>query len=99
MWSIHRRSAPPAHRDRTLKEDSHAYAQQPTAPPPRERTQYGPRMLLQVRAHARAFAKFANVLPISMQNKCYSRSICMPVRFSRGHGRDIKGHGMLFYMR
>jgi hypothetical protein len=61
--------------------------------------QYGPRMLLQVRAHARAFAKFANVLPISMQNKCYSRSICMPVWFSRGHGRDIKGHGMLFYMR
>jgi hypothetical protein len=56
-------------------------------------------MLLQVRAHARAFAKFANVLPISMQNKCYSRSICMPVWFSRGHGRDIKGHGMLFYMR
>ena len=61
-------------------------------------SQYGPRMLLQVRAHARAFAKFANVLPISMQNKCYSRSICMPVWFSRGHGRDIKGHGMLFYM-
>ena len=56
-------------------------------------------MLLQLRAHARAFAKFANRLPISMQNKCYSRSICMPVRFSRGHGRDIQGHGMLFYMR
>ena len=34
-------SAPPLrpldHCDRTLKEDSHAYAQQPTAPPPRER--------------------------------------------------------------
>jgi len=34
-------SAPPlrplAHCDRTLKEDSLAYAQQPTAPPPRER--------------------------------------------------------------
>ena len=53
-------------------------------------------MLLQVRAHARAFAKFANVLPISMQNKCYSRSICMPVWFSRGHGRDIKAMACCF---
>ena len=43
-----------------------------------------------------SFAKFANCLPIACIIRCYSRSICMPVWFSRGHGRDIKAMACCF---
>jgi hypothetical protein len=39
---------------------------------------------------------FANCLPIACIIRCYSRSIFMPVWFSRGHGRDIQAMACCF---